>query len=300
MDLVGISVSLLEDISQIKVGSWEQTDREDRGVNRYLRCRWLKGFFLHHDYLQPWMIESFVDGDSLRRIQHQHSSYQIFSAFRDLVPLARIHLHKRQPKTFALTNASRPIGNNRLILCCSAGNTMNVNEEFLKQKRKKMKMFAVGSFSGEKHSHLWVIVDQDIFSCYGTNTGPLFSYIFYICIVNINLTWSVLTYNNNNISIYIIYNQPQLPTILGKESNKLSYKGSLFTNQNVSFLNLNVFKGHVYFHVLIVWKIVIIIIIIIIIIINSKLKENSTYFMSTPLWQIVHSAHHVYESLIEN
>lgn len=235
MDLVGISVSLLEDISQIKVGSWEETDREDRGVNRYLRCRWLKGFFLHHDYLQPWMIESFIDGDSLRRIQHQHSSYQIFSAFRDLVPLARIHLHKRQPKTFALTNASRPIGNNTLILCCSAGNTMDANEEFLKQKRKKMKMFAVGSFSGEKHSHLWVIVDLDIFSCYRTNTGLV--------------VWQLL--------------------------------------------NLNVFKGHVYCHVLIVWKIVIIIITIIIIIIHSKLKEHSTYFMSTPLWQIVHSAHHI-------
>lgn len=56
-------------------------------------------------------------------------------------------------------------------------------------------------------------------------------------------------YNNNNIQTFFMhpfYNQT------GLTRNKLSYKGSLFTNQNVSFLNLNVFKGHVYFHVLIV------------------------------------------------
>lgn len=49
--------------------------------------------------LQPGVVEGFVDGDPLGRVQHQHAPHQVLGALRDVGPLAGVHLGEYMDST---------------------------------------------------------------------------------------------------------------------------------------------------------------------------------------------------------
>lgn len=53
----------------------------------FLEWRW---------YLEPGVVESFINCDPFSRVQHQHTTHQVFGTLWNVAPLPRVHLQRKR------------------------------------------------------------------------------------------------------------------------------------------------------------------------------------------------------------